>query len=410
MKSRAKFGLAIATTSLLVLTGCTQTATGGDSAGTDGPIKIMTIGPIDTTIQNYPDAEAGARAAVEAINADGGVGGRSLEWEFCNQKSDPNESSACARQAESDEVVAVVGQVDAFSTSSLPLLEKAGIASYGLHSVGNEVDWDSPISYPFHGGAPVAHVAALDAIKQQGGSRIQVVAVEVAASTNQIALQEQGIKRAGLEHAGTVTIPVSGVSDYAPFAQQIVDNRADGVVFLSSAGVSSAMIQAINDLGHSPVVGYNAFSFPENQVVTLGDDAENLFLASPYPSFRDTQVEAIQQFNDELDAIGIAEDPQLRSTVGFNAWLAVHTFADQVESMDGPISSKTFKEHLDSVGEINLMGVMDWNPSEMGTSTNPDYPRIPPTALQFLSLNEEGHLTLRKDLKSVSNVMEGISR
>jgi ABC-type branched-subunit amino acid transport system substrate-binding protein len=401
-------GFTLMAVSLLALTGCVGQQAGADTEGDDA-IKIMTIAPIDTTIQNFPDAEAGARAAVEAINDAGGINGRQLEWEFCNQKSDPNEAAACARKADADGVVAVVGQADAYSTSSLPILEQAGIPSYGMHSTGNAIDRESPVAYPFHGGTLVSHIASIEAIKQLGGTRVQTVAIEVAASTNQIVLLEQAIERAGMEIAGNTTIPVSGVSDYAPFVQQIVDSRADGVAFMSSVAVTSTMIQGIHGVGASPTFGYNAFSYGEAQVADLGEDAEGVVVASPYPSFRDTDVEAIQQFNKELDAVGVADDPSLRSPAGFNAWLAVHSFADLAENMDGQVTAESFKAELDSVGEINLMGVMDWNPSELGSLTNPDFPRIPPTELRFLSLDESGELVTRTDLQPVANVLQGIT-
>lgn len=401
--------LALAMSAAITLSACATSAEEPAGEGNAAPIKIMTIGPVSTTLQSYPDAEIGARAAVEAINAAGGVNAAELEWSFCNTESDPNKAAGCARTATKDGVVAVVGQVDAFTTSSLPVLEAAGIPSFGIHSVGNEIDWVSPVSYPFHGGAPVAHLATASALAQEGVKKVEIVALEVAASTSQIALIEQAIKREGMKVAGSVTIPTSGVSDYAPYAQQLADNDADGAIFLTSAGVATAMVKAAHSLDIFPTFGYNGFSFTETEFLALGDDADGFIVASPYPTFRDTDLPAVVQFNKEIKDAGAGDDPLLRRLVGFNAWLAVHAFAQVAETMDGEITSKTFTETLGSIGELDILGVLTWNPSDLG-SANADFPRLPATEERFLSLSDDGELVTRTDLEPVENALAGIKR
>src|SRR4051794_10278770 len=86
-------------------TACSVVA--GSATAQRTPVKLMVIAPVATPIQNVPDAEAGAQAAAAAINKAGGINGRAIQIEFCNTRSAVNAATQCARQAVSDQVVAV---------------------------------------------------------------------------------------------------------------------------------------------------------------------------------------------------------------------------------------------------------------------------------------------------------------
>ena len=73
-------------------------ATAGSGAASD-PIKLIVIAPVQTPIQNYPDAFAGAQAAAAAINKKGGIKGRRIQILTCNTQSNANVAVACAREA-----------------------------------------------------------------------------------------------------------------------------------------------------------------------------------------------------------------------------------------------------------------------------------------------------------------------
>src|SRR5437879_6365744 len=89
-------------------TGATTTSAAAGPA-TGAPIKIMTIATLQSPNLAAPQVETAVRARVAALNKAGGINGRPIEPEFCNDKFDPNEGSACARKAVDDKVVAVVG-------------------------------------------------------------------------------------------------------------------------------------------------------------------------------------------------------------------------------------------------------------------------------------------------------------
>ena len=68
---------------------------------TGPPIKLMVMfegtGAVAT-----PEVAEGAKAAADAINAAGGVGGSPIELETCDLKNDPNAATRVRQQAVSD--------------------------------------------------------------------------------------------------------------------------------------------------------------------------------------------------------------------------------------------------------------------------------------------------------------------
>src|SRR6202008_4066499 len=114
----------------------------------------MNISTWETPVASSPQVQSAIEARVAAINASGGVGGRPIEVEFCNDKFDPNEASACARKAVDSGVVAVVGSLNLYAANIFPILAEAGIPWIGGAGSSGPIELTDPISYPIHGGTP----------------------------------------------------------------------------------------------------------------------------------------------------------------------------------------------------------------------------------------------------------------
>src|SRR5208282_5677208 len=89
--------------------GCSSSSSGSGSSSSSAsaaPIKVGVIVPENTQIYNVPDVVAAMRAAAYAENKAGGLNGRKVVVDFCNEEANPNQATACARQMISDGVVA----------------------------------------------------------------------------------------------------------------------------------------------------------------------------------------------------------------------------------------------------------------------------------------------------------------
>lgn len=397
-----------ATTATLALAlSATAAACGGsDTSGSDNAIKLMTIAPISSTLQNYPDAEGGAKAAVKAVNDAGGINGRKIEWSFCNTESDPNKATACSRKATTEGVAAVVGQIDVFSTNTLPILEQAGIPSIGFQGAGNTIDFTSPAIYPLQGGNPATYGASGSGVEQLGGSKVAVVYTDVPAGELAGRIIKQSVENTdGVSVAGIIPIPASGISDYSPYAQKIEDMGADSVVLSTSAAFSGPLMKAAAGLGIDPLWLHNGFTFGVAELGQIGDLADDITTMSPFPPSTDADDPGIAQYNKELDAAGIGNEQIDRRPSGINAWLSVHAAAQVIDSIDGDITAKTVTAALDKQGKIDLFGLLEWEPSVLG-GDNDSFPRVPPVEESFYRL--DGDALVDAGLDPLQDSLSGI--
>src|SRR5215218_1214059 len=108
----------------LALSACGGGAGAGTGTGANDTIKILQVAPYESQTTSLPFMKTAAQAAVEEINAAGGVKGRKLELLTCNEKQDPNEALKCAQKAAREKATAVVGSLTTFGAQVMPVLEQ----------------------------------------------------------------------------------------------------------------------------------------------------------------------------------------------------------------------------------------------------------------------------------------------
>lgn len=59
------------------------------------PIKFLQTAPVDSPILSFPTYRTGASVAAAAINAAGGINGRPIQIEFCDDKNIPTVAAQC---------------------------------------------------------------------------------------------------------------------------------------------------------------------------------------------------------------------------------------------------------------------------------------------------------------------------
>lgn len=364
----------------------TSNAAAGTDGGSAGKLKLMSITAVNSPLQNYPDVKAGVEAAVKSINAKGGIKGQQIELSFCNTNSDPNQALSCARKAVSEKVAAVVGYTDTFSSQALPVLEKAKIPAIGLMPRGNAVELNSAASYPFEGGSAGSSLAAPFGLKAEGAKTIVAVSADVPSAVANADLVKKGAEKAGLKFGGTVKIPTSGVTDYAPFAQQIKSMGGDGVMFNATVGQIQGTMKATQSLGMTVHYAQHATAFGVNEAQKTGAPAEGLLLVSAYPAYSDTASAGIKAFNADMDAAG-SSAAGLKRPTAINSWLAVYAVKALAEGSGGsaPIEGEITSEKLDaamtSAKDLDLMGLATWSPKGTGPA---EMPRVAHASYSFL--------------------------
>jgi ABC-type branched-subunit amino acid transport system substrate-binding protein len=164
MRHSSRTARLLATTLALATALAACSGDGGDENGAPAdpaaalsgdPIRLMVQVPLTGPSTRNPEPPVGAKAAAWAVNAAGGIKGRPLDIQVCDDQFDPGKSAGCARLAVSGGVVAYVGAYTGQGDRYMPILEKAGIPSVGNVAVSASEN-TSPLSYPVGSGAAVA--------------------------------------------------------------------------------------------------------------------------------------------------------------------------------------------------------------------------------------------------------------
>ncbi|MBW0103445.1 ABC transporter substrate-binding protein [Pseudonocardia sp. KRD291] len=362
--TRSRVGALAATgvAAAVVLSGCA----GVESAGGGGDtLKLGVITAVGSSLTNYPDVEAGARAAVDAVNKAGGVNGKQVEFFFCNTRGEVNQAVACARQADQEGVDAVVGRVDVYSTQTLPVLEKAKIPDIGNVSAGAEVDYTSPNTFPLHAGNFGAYGAIPYAHKADGGKKYVFASIDLPIGIRQGEYAEKVARNVGLETAPMIKIPAQGVTDYAPYAQQIKDSGADAAtVALGPAGFQ-AFVKAADSVGLTARLSGTAFTFGQSEGAGIGALANRMYVTAPFPSTDDKAVPGIAKYHEELDAAGAEDTPATRRLAGLNAWLSAHAALQVAGTVQGGVTRDSMTAALQRTSGMDLYGLVTFSPTEL---------------------------------------------
>lgn len=381
--------LAAAVTAGGVLAGCGSDdggsggSGGGDSGGT---IKLRAIAAVGSGLTNYPDVEAGAKAAAKAINDAGGVKGKKIDLSFCNTRGTANGATTCSRGAVKDGVAAVVGKVDIFSTQSTPVLAKGGIPDIGNLPATGDIDGTSPNSNTLHSGNFGSFMAAPQAFKNAGRKKMAIVFIDLASAISQANTIEQVAKQIGMPSAGIIKVPAQGVTDYSSYAQQIKDRGADSAIVALGPQAGQALFKSVDALGVDVQLAGTVFSYGDSEFEAIGKAGDGIWAFSPFPSVTDQSVAGIKTFNEQLDAAGIAKDPVLRRAAGLNAWLAVQGAAKVAETIDGDVNAESMSAALKQARGIDLQGLVTWSPADLGTSGK--FARLAPAKYNILEAKD----------------------
>ncbi len=370
--------------------GSASTAASSADGGDQGTIQLRAIAAVGSGLTNYPDVEAGAKAAVKSINDAGGVNGRTIELSFCNTRGEANEAVKCSRGAVSDGVAAVVGRVDIFSPQSTPVLEKAGVPLIGNLQTTGDADGESPVSYPLNSGNYGSFTATPYAFKEGGRKKMAIVMIDLASGLQQAKVVEQVAKNIGMESVGVIKVPAQGVTDFSPYAQQIKDRGADSAFVALGPQAGQALFKAVDALGIDVQIAGTVFSYGESEGRAMGKAAEGIWALSPFPSLHDDDNPGIKRFHEELDAAGIDDDLVLRRAAGLNAWLAVYAAAEAAKKVDGDVTAESMTAALKETRNVDLHGLATWSPADLGTDGT--FARLSPSEYRVLEFAADGKL------------------
>jgi ABC-type branched-subunit amino acid transport system substrate-binding protein len=366
----------VAVAGLVALTVTASLASAANDAA--APIKLMEIVTVNTIAQNLPEEQAGATAAVNAINKTGGMSGHKVVMETCNDQYNPNQAATCAHQAVSDGVAAVFGN-SVFSPEIVPVLAAAHIPMIGLQGA-NPIDYTDPDSYEWFSSAADWFTAMPGILKKEGVHKVtQLVSnlPAVLALAKLFAAPEHAL---GLQDGGQVQAP-NNSTDYLPFAQAVKSSGGDGVAMIIQAAQIPPYFQAASQLGALQGLKYvdlpGHYPPPVIQALKpiLATGKLNLVLISSLPPVNATKkYPAIQQYIHDVQALNKSTHAAGSTTfdsTSLSYWLDVQIVKTVVQTIKSPITGQSILNALNHAKNIDVSGFFKWTPSAPGPANEP---------------------------------------
>ncbi|MCW2614477.1 MAG: hypothetical protein JWN08_1471 [Frankiales bacterium] len=342
----------------LLIAGCgddadEEAAVQGSDSGTEltgDPIKIFTIQQITVTNQDATDEAADAvKASIKRINANGGINGRPVEVEVCDDKFAPAEGANCARKAVEAGAVALVGTTTQQGGTIYPVLEKAGLCNLAPQPI-NATDYSSKVSYPIISAGPVNVAGYAYALKAAGASKINVAYIDVATAAGVVPFIDMGAKNAGgLTVGQKIPIPITN-TDIAPIVAAATRD-ADGVALVVAPAQLQNFARSLAQQGSDVKI---AASAADNKLIdTIGDGADNLVVAAAFAPIQ-SDAPGMVQFREDMEK----ENPDAElNAFSYNGWMGVHVLKEVIESQNlETVDSTTVCDALSKAKDIDLLG------------------------------------------------------
>ena len=373
MKNLCGTAAAIVAAGALALTACGGGGGGGGSeAGANSdPVKIMAFGSFSQPPFAVPEIVAGARAAVDRVNREGGVAGRQVSLVTCDDKGSPNGAAACGRQAVQERVAAVVGAFTFFGDSIVPLLDKASIP-YILPVANNPEENSNRVSFQLFSGA-TAEIGAYAAVTHDKCAKVAVMANDVAsAHALYDGYQVPVAKQVGIA-AIPVYIPVTA-TDIAPFIAQARAAGADCFSYGVSAQLTSAGLRTLAQAGDHARGASNALALPEVVLGQISAESQGFLAVSNfyYPSSGKTAAVQLARDIAAVDKSAPVDDASI------NAYAGVLVFRQAAKSL----TDVTGTSVLGALGGLKTLDVGLFPPVDMTTiGYMKTIPRMPHTDL-----------------------------
>lgn len=327
-------------------------ATSGHAAG-GSPIRIMGTGTFSGVSNPYPQMQVGITAAVDQINANGGIHGHKLKLDICNDQDNPNDAQSCAQQAKVNGDVAVVTGNDSNSESVIPTLQQDKIPFVG--NITNSIyDATSPISFPAAPGGFNGNGADAVAAKAAGCKKAVTVTVIVPGNTATIeATTLAGLKGAHIPNVKTLNVSLTA-TDFTPIVAAATAAHANCLVAVVSEPETTALMSQVRQTGNGIkliVAGVN--TAPLNTLAGVGN-GDYMFSFSSVPgeskppSGLTKVTAAIKKYGGKNTSI---------SPTSYGGFASVLLVADALKNVKGSYTAKTTLAALSHLKSASTDGV-----------------------------------------------------
>jgi branched-chain amino acid transport system substrate-binding protein len=395
-RRRANYALGIACLTGVAMAATACSSSSASSSDKSGPIKVMVEGQWAATSFEFPEGRDGVLAYTEDINSHGGIGGRKVEAIVCNDQGNPNVAATCARQAESDNVVAIVTPYDNYSTVILPIFQQEGIAFVGNLPV-SPADNTNPVSFPT-GSLAGYTVGTAKAMVAKGCRTLAFIhyntptALIVAASLKQV-MQTVGGK--------VVDFNVNqGAPDYSPVAASIQASGANCAFSILPPSDNQKWLPDQYQRTPKIIIGAALSATTPALLKVLGKSGNGMLLGSGIPAPTDTSFAEVREFQADMAKYY----PHSAITAfSLGGWADAKLVYGVFRTMKGPITKTTVLQAMNHITKPATMIFGDYVTTS--PNTNPQDARLF-NRIAYIYTTKNGQYVLDGPAQNVSKAFQ----
>ena len=372
-------------------------------APTGEPIKAMTITSLESQGPVYPNIGNTAEVYEKWINKRGGIGGRPLDVQVCDERGKPTDAAACARKAVSDKVVAVIGSFSFLGTNIMPALTKAGIANFGECCPITPPEWTADNSFPM-GTQPLYAVGLVKRAVEDGCKAINAVIIDGAQGF--VPPMENAMKANGMKFGKTIILPPTS-QDYTPQIAEATSDGADCLVMVVSETPFVAWNQAFVQSGSEARLYGPQGNLSAVSLAGIGNKLDGSIIAGMYP---DLSTEPWADYRQALEEEKAPEGPDYNSLGGMGTWAAYTGFKQVAEAIEGGganIDSASFLAQAAKTTNLDTKGMVPVIDFTKEWVENPDYKRLFNRTVVFSTVKDGKVVPLTTEFEDVSDLALG---
>ena len=251
----------------------TTTGAGSTASGTSSssPITVGGMAPLTSQVLTLPDIQAGVAAAVDALNAQGGISGHQVKLDFCDTQYTNSGEIACMDKMISDKVSAVIAPSAGASASVAPfaLAQAADLASIGgIGQIPPELT--TPGVFPLAGSDPGWVYGAMAGLVKGGARRIAVLGNLTGNYEAARAYAVAALKVAGLTPTVVSEGDPSSDPTFSAAAAKAVQGNPDGMYLALSPTNVPIAVRALRAAGYRGPIAAQAAAFTPPIIKALG--------------------------------------------------------------------------------------------------------------------------------------------
>lgn len=385
--------------------GSTSTAAGTPAGkqATGTPIKAMTITSLQSQGPVYPNIAVTAKAYEKWINQRGGIGGRPLSVEVCDEHGKPTDAAACGRKAVADNVTAVIGSFSFLGTNFMPALTKANIAYFGECCAITPNEWTAKNSFPM-GTQPLYAVGLVSRAVQDGCKKISAVIIDGAQGF--LPPMKNAMKANGMSFVKTVILPPTS-QDYTPQIAEATGGGTDCIVMVVSETPFVAWNQAYVQSGSTARLYGPQGNLDAVSIKGLGNKLDGSIIAGMYP---DLSTAPWTDYRAALKEANADPANDYNSLGGMGTWAAYTGFKQVAEAIPGgaaKINAKTFIAQASKTTNLDTKGMVPVIDFTKEWTANPPYRRLFNRTVVYSTIKNGKVVPLTTNFEDVSNLALG---